>query len=293
MGKHMQSQISESEKMDYLSIGEASEYLGISIDTLRRWEKKGRITTYRSPGGHRYFQKKDLKGLFNAKYTRDAPTKRGKKEIEPEIKTETVKPEVKENEKISTKHGIVIEEKSVFDPKFVDSAEKFEIVDWSEKYANKEGRKVRIPLIRPVKIKISRTQTTSNHQSVQQVRPIAALSQLPQNSQTQTTPISQPSTNIPPIQNKRFAPNRSQVPHGTGISKFEIPLRQNSILQPSRFNQTPQKQELSKDIKQRSPQPKSVNIKKIAIITTSILLLLGIILFFYWYSRPKILSPIP
>jgi len=30
-----------------LSIGEASEYLGVSIDTLRRWEKKGKIEPMR------------------------------------------------------------------------------------------------------------------------------------------------------------------------------------------------------------------------------------------------------
>jgi excisionase family DNA binding protein len=54
-----------------LSIGKAAEYLGVSVDTLRRWEKKGRITPYRSPGGHRYFEIDDLNKLFDKKYTRD------------------------------------------------------------------------------------------------------------------------------------------------------------------------------------------------------------------------------
>lgn len=58
-----------------LSIGEASEYLGVSIDTLRRWEKKGKIEPMRSPGGHRYFNKKDLDELFGRKYERAAETK--------------------------------------------------------------------------------------------------------------------------------------------------------------------------------------------------------------------------
>jgi len=61
-----------------LSIGEASEYLGVSIDTLRRWEKKGRINPLRSPGGHRYYTQTDLDNLFNKKYTRDEPTIRRK-----------------------------------------------------------------------------------------------------------------------------------------------------------------------------------------------------------------------
>ena len=54
-----------------LSIGEASNYLGISIDTLRRWEKREKVEVYRSPGGHRYFKKEDLDNLFGSKYERD------------------------------------------------------------------------------------------------------------------------------------------------------------------------------------------------------------------------------
>lgn len=59
---------------DKLSIGQASEFLGVSIDTLRRWEKAGKIKTLRSPGGHRYFLKADLEGAFGQKYSRTTPT---------------------------------------------------------------------------------------------------------------------------------------------------------------------------------------------------------------------------
>jgi excisionase family DNA binding protein len=58
-----------------LSIGDASEYLGVSIDTLRRWEKKGKVEAYRSPGNHRYFKKSDLDNLFGKKYERRKETK--------------------------------------------------------------------------------------------------------------------------------------------------------------------------------------------------------------------------
>ena len=68
-----------AEAKNLLSIGEASEYLGVSIDTLRRWEKKERIEPYRSPGGHRYFRKEDLDDLFGKRYTRDEPTYRRSK----------------------------------------------------------------------------------------------------------------------------------------------------------------------------------------------------------------------
>ena len=62
------------EKKDLLSIGQASEYLGVSIDTLRRWEKKGKVEGLRSPGGHRYYEKKQLDNLFGKKYERVEPT---------------------------------------------------------------------------------------------------------------------------------------------------------------------------------------------------------------------------
>ncbi|OGM19859.1 hypothetical protein A2686_01155 [Candidatus Woesebacteria bacterium RIFCSPHIGHO2_01_FULL_38_10] len=60
----------QEKKTPLLSIGEASEYLGISIDTLRRWEKKGKLKVLRSPGGHRYFKKENLDNVFGTKYER-------------------------------------------------------------------------------------------------------------------------------------------------------------------------------------------------------------------------------
>ena len=60
-----------SESIENLSIGKAAKYLGVSVDTLRRWERKGRLTPERSPGGHRYFKKEGLEKLFDKKYSRD------------------------------------------------------------------------------------------------------------------------------------------------------------------------------------------------------------------------------
>lgn len=59
---------------NFLTIGESSKYLGVSIDTLRRWEKRGKINAYRSPGGHRYFRKEDLEKIFGTKYERHETT---------------------------------------------------------------------------------------------------------------------------------------------------------------------------------------------------------------------------
>ena len=57
-------------QQDKLSIGKASEYLGFAIETLRRWDKKGKIRSYRSPGGHRYFLREDLDNLLSRQKTK-------------------------------------------------------------------------------------------------------------------------------------------------------------------------------------------------------------------------------
>lgn len=49
-----------STTLDWLSIGEAAKYLGVSRDTLRRWEKRGKIKSYRTPGGRRKYTLYDL-----------------------------------------------------------------------------------------------------------------------------------------------------------------------------------------------------------------------------------------
>lgn len=43
-----------------LSIGETSKALGVSVDTIRRWDREGKFSSVRSAGGHRYFRKEDV-----------------------------------------------------------------------------------------------------------------------------------------------------------------------------------------------------------------------------------------
>lgn len=43
-----------------LTIGEAADFLGVSIDTLRRWDSSGKLKALRSAGGHRYYSKEHL-----------------------------------------------------------------------------------------------------------------------------------------------------------------------------------------------------------------------------------------
>lgn len=77
MGKNRQ-------RKKMLSIGEASRHLGISRDTLRRWEKRGKIKPLRSPTNRRYYTQEQLDKLIS-----QAP--------------ETVKPGRKEEKR----HGLI------------------------------------------------------------------------------------------------------------------------------------------------------------------------------------------
>lgn len=44
-----------------LTIREAAEILGVSLDTLRRWDKNGKLVAIKKDGGtHRYYREKDL-----------------------------------------------------------------------------------------------------------------------------------------------------------------------------------------------------------------------------------------
>lgn len=50
---------------DYLlSVGEAAALAGVHADTLKRWERAGRITSLRTPTGHRRFRRSDVEALL-------------------------------------------------------------------------------------------------------------------------------------------------------------------------------------------------------------------------------------
>ena len=51
----------------WLSLGPASELLGIDPDTLRRWANEGRVPAWTTPGGHRRFDADALNRLVEAR----------------------------------------------------------------------------------------------------------------------------------------------------------------------------------------------------------------------------------
>src|SRR5437870_13758174 len=57
-----------------LRVGEAAELLGVSVDTLRRWEAEGRLPVRRSRGGQRLVSLADVRRLQAKRRKRDQRT---------------------------------------------------------------------------------------------------------------------------------------------------------------------------------------------------------------------------
>jgi molybdopterin-binding protein len=54
-------------------VGEAAELIGVSVDTLRRWEAAGRLRVRRSPGGQRLVSLQDVRRLQEKRRKPDRP----------------------------------------------------------------------------------------------------------------------------------------------------------------------------------------------------------------------------
>src|SRR3989338_7829814 len=50
---------------ELITISEAASILGVSIDTLRRWDKSGKLTSIKSTGGHRLYHRNQLELYLN------------------------------------------------------------------------------------------------------------------------------------------------------------------------------------------------------------------------------------
>ena len=51
------------DQTDLLSIGEAARLLGVSVDTLRRWDREGKLASIRTLGGQRRFSRAAVEAL--------------------------------------------------------------------------------------------------------------------------------------------------------------------------------------------------------------------------------------
>lgn len=52
-----------SQASDLLPIGEAARILGVSVETMRRWDREGKIPSVRTLGGQRRFRRDVVEGL--------------------------------------------------------------------------------------------------------------------------------------------------------------------------------------------------------------------------------------
>lgn len=59
-----------------LRIGQAAGLLGVSVDTIRRWEEEGRIQTVRSEGGQRLVPLAEVRRLLDERRPAPVPVAR-------------------------------------------------------------------------------------------------------------------------------------------------------------------------------------------------------------------------
>jgi molybdopterin-binding protein len=58
---------------DDYRIGEAAKVLGVRVETLRRWEREGRIESSRTAGGQRRVSASEVARLLSERRRRDTP----------------------------------------------------------------------------------------------------------------------------------------------------------------------------------------------------------------------------
>lgn len=65
---------------DFLRISEAAEYLGVSPNTLRNWERAGKVVAHRHPvNRYRLFKQEDLDAVLRkVERPSRSPVKRGR-----------------------------------------------------------------------------------------------------------------------------------------------------------------------------------------------------------------------
>lgn len=291
-----------------LSIGEASEHLGVSIDTLRRWEKKGRIIPMRSPGGHRYYIREDLDALFGKRYTRDDETiRRTSEELNKDISREEPTPPFRD---AFTDQNTAV--RSTEPPHTMTS------VDQSTPPRNIPSEELLHPLT-ALTPPVLETENRSEYPETQPpMTPIQeAVQQSPEISAPDTTSVPEPQNTVPPQEEKAPPevkvnevakpeekipvslldpiPSKENEPHSsedqqTGAG-FSLP---NISLPPQKNDQTLSEEEIEKRIGSIIREDKKDHKANIFLgITLFIIIAVDIFILYTWFSSARIISPIP
>jgi molybdopterin-binding protein len=81
--------------MDGYRIGEAAKLIGVRVETLRAWERAGKLSTRRSPGGQRLIPEAEVARLLAERRTeRSAPTLTSRRNAFPGVVTKVTKDKV-------------------------------------------------------------------------------------------------------------------------------------------------------------------------------------------------------
>lgn len=62
----MSSKDTQSTEADLVPIGEVARLFGVTVATVRRWEREGKISAERTPGGQRRFNRAEIERARSA-----------------------------------------------------------------------------------------------------------------------------------------------------------------------------------------------------------------------------------
>jgi molybdopterin-binding protein len=79
-----------TEPQDY-RIGEAAQALGVRVETLRRWERDGRLTTRRTAGGQRLVPAAEIARLLAERRSEPTPSVMSRRNAFPGVITKVTK----------------------------------------------------------------------------------------------------------------------------------------------------------------------------------------------------------
>lgn len=62
----MSTRDTQTNEADLVPIGEAARIFGVTVATVRRWEREGKISAQRTPGGQRRFDRAEIERARSA-----------------------------------------------------------------------------------------------------------------------------------------------------------------------------------------------------------------------------------
>lgn len=62
----MNTKDTQSTEADLVPIGEVARIFGVTVATVRRWEREGKIDAVRTPGGQRRFDRAEIERVWSA-----------------------------------------------------------------------------------------------------------------------------------------------------------------------------------------------------------------------------------